>query len=192
MKTTEILTAKQLFENRKFFENENIKVLAELTKEVDLLLTGGAVLDILNGVEPKDYDFFPSSFFNTDYLLNALYERGAELQYTSKTAYTFNYKRLTVQVLKTHVDEFDYTINASQINLHNKHIAKFDMVSYMSGILIPTEHSFQKGYKSVECIKRLPKMQERGFSLPIITERTLKRNYSFLTYLLTYFSDTKS
>jgi len=61
-------------------------------------LTGGAVIDCLNGVKPKDYDVFCHSSGFEDFLVSI----GFEYMYSSKTATTFIHKinQLTIQILK--------------------------------------------------------------------------------------------
>lgn len=170
----------EIFKEANFFENEVIKTLKELTAGTSLKLTGGAVIDILNGKTPKDFDLVAAYPSNN---LEILCSNGAKFLYSSKTAETVSYKGLLIQLLKTNTIEFDYTINASLIHLKHNTVDYFDTVSYLSRTLIPTEYAFNTPSKSRECIKRLPKMESKGFSLPKISERSLKSNYKWYSFL---------
>jgi len=61
------------------------------------------------------------------------------------------------------------------VNLRNDYVSNFDKVSFDSKKLIPTEFAFNNKYRASECLKRVKKMESKGFSLPKETRESLER-----------------
>jgi len=175
----------ELFEQKTFFSNLNWLYLKELftdDKKNTAYLVGGAIIDILNRTEPKDFDLIVAG--NFDYYIGYLFDKGLSLKHVTKTAYTFfdivNNKY--IQILKTNPNEFDYTINKAQIHIKSNYISYFDRVSYLTRVLIPTEYAFNNKSKQKECLNRVSKMEEKGIYLPDMTKKSLKGRFSILDF----------
>lgn len=142
---------------------------------IDFKLVGGAVYDICsddNKEIPKDYDF---TIISSEFL------KLCNFVDTSCTADTFifnlNNKEYTIQLLKTNVEEFDFTISQCSItrenfsieynNLYSKLTTDiYNNISYMNRILIPVSYS-QKNV--LLAMARIPHWKKKGMK---ITDRT--------------------
>lgn len=89
------------------------KLIQDLVQHnISFTLTGGAVVDIMEGRTPKDYDFMSINF-------KKMTDLGLPLKFEYKTQHstTFMYKGHILQLLNKNIFEFEYTI--SQLNLTN-------------------------------------------------------------------------
>lgn len=155
------------------------KLLKTFLKGIDgnVFLVGGAVLDCINDVRPKDYDLVCNPR-KRDSLMSHLVEKGGfKYLYSSSTADTFvnELNQITIQILKTDVTKFDYTINQAEINVESGIVNNLDTVSFKSKKLIPTEHSFSGKLEARNCLSRVKKMESKGYSLPKETRESLER-----------------
>lgn len=152
--------------------NEKVKILKEIFSSVySVKLVGGAVIDILEGREPKDYDliyFIPS--LHNKHLLNA----GFEFQYETKTARTWTKDDITIQTLKTDKDDFDFTISQAIWDLKSEKI-EIDNISFKSKKLIPTPNAFLDKSKARNSLKRIRHWERKGYKIPKQTLDSLKR-----------------
>lgn len=168
------MKAKQLFENKKFFTNKHYLYIKDVCKGLGYVeLTGGAIIDILNNEVPKDYDLLVPNFITTG---EHLMEKGFTLTNVSKTAYTYKKEDKVIQLLKTKPEDFDFTINQCRISLSAEYIAKFDTPSYLSGILIPTDKTFNSRVRSAIVLKRVEKLKRKGFKMDDLCRKILRKN----------------
>lgn len=176
-KVKEIITSSEYYKTIKgLFDPKNLNHFVSLT--------GGAILDILANRKPKDYDLISTNIKVTNELL---LKAGCEFLYSSKTSYTFKKGDLIIQVLKTKVEEFDFTINQTNISLESDYINDLDLVSLNSNWLIPTEHSWNSSQRRKVCLKRNNYMwKTKNMCLPEITRKSLKKGL-FLWSVRKYF-----
>lgn len=135
-----------------YFENNKIYT--------DLKLVGGAVVDLLDGKKPKDYDFTNTS---STYFFKALKELGYIWQYETKTASTYKKENSVVQILKTDIKDFEFKISQSYYNLKNKTL-NVDEISFNRKVLIPV--SFDNKGKCINCLKRKIHWEKKGYTMP--------------------------
>lgn len=144
-------------------------------KHVGTVICGGAVVDILDGRKPKDYD-----------LLYAPSELRDELKvmYTSSTADTYRHDMGIVQILRTNPENFDFTLSKSKITIkmlpekidgNTVYMVKaelsMDVESYESRILIPVSYTVTKQVFS--SLYRIPHWRKKGFYVPDTTYLSL-------------------
>lgn len=145
-----------------------------------VMLVGGAVIDILDGREPKDYDLCISHSNIFEYGYKELTRRLANtdefrLVYTSMTAYTFQFKGNIVQVLKTNPSDFIFEIEKSRFGLKSGTFSFFDIMGYESKLLIPNDENdvirekYLRNFKS-----RVKRWSEKGYKLHPVTYKSIK------------------
>jgi hypothetical protein len=141
-------------------------------KHSNFKLVGGAVLDLWEGRKPKDYDFLKLN-------LNKLPD--AVLVDSSKTADTYMVNDIKIQVLRTSIKDFDFTVSRNCIEDYNltylrySHIDSFstklhECSSYKNKILVPASYS-RKG--AINALLRWPHWRDKGFRLTDNTYRSL-------------------
>jgi hypothetical protein len=149
-------------------------------------LVGGAVVDILMGVKPKDYDFE-----NTAPIQNLLLENGGKFLCATKHANTYQFKGHIIQVLERDKSLFEYTISQSTFKIRRqsgtfREVISFDEVSMESKILIPT--SFTNVDVVYDCLARMPHWKRKGFELPEATYHSLLETLSGNQHILSTIS----
>lgn len=186
-------------ERVKEYENKlkTHKVVKELMAVVNdnnwcdsVTLVGGAVVDILDGREPKDYDICILDSNIRQYGYREILKRLRDtddfsLIYTSATAYTFNFKGYKVQILKTNPSDFMFEIEKSSFGLKSGKFQYFDIVGFESKMLIPNDElSKIKEHSFIVMKKRLKRWSQKGYKIHRITykstKRLLKRNNRIL------------
>ena len=164
--------------------NQVVKDLMEFVEKEQwcdsVMLVGGAVIDILDGREPKDYDICIGSGNIFEYGYKELIRRLAntddfKLTYTSMTAYTFQFKGNIVQVLKTTPSDFIFEIEKSRFGLRSGTFSFFDIIGYESKLLIPNDEQDVIRTKSLRNIKsRVKRWSEKGYKLHPVTYKSIK------------------
>ena len=136
----------------------------------DKKLTGGAIIDILEGRKPNDYDFISFSESELDRL-------GFEFVHETRTAKTYKGKKgVKVQVLKTSIEDFDFTISQSIYSIRNKKTEKdlkIDITSFNMKTLIPCEKSWFVKRNAMASLYRIPHYKKKGYTIEDITYHSL-------------------
>jgi len=127
-----------------------------------LMLTGGAIVDILRGKTPKDYDFVKAEKRN--------FPKDIHFIRNSATADTYGLRGMEVQLLVKERVMFPYTVNQSYVSISSKCLSISIDDSFYDKILRPV--SF-KPKRAVECLMTYPKMRDKGFILPDLTYYSL-------------------
>lgn len=165
---------------------KNALTTGEKTQEATL--TGGSIIDILEGREPKDYDFLYTLS------LKETIESCPDFKYicVSNTSLTYLFQnKKVVQLLFRDINTFEYTISQATYTL-NKGELKIDMTSFNQKVLIPTkavlpqktcslsifsQQSKQQDecspYQIYDALRRVPHYTKKGYTLPDITYQTL-------------------
>lgn len=147
---------------------------------VEAHLVGGAVIDILDDREPKDYDFIQSGFgqfvnSNEDFIF----------VHETKTAKTYNFKGKVVQLLKVPPAQFEFKISQAEFVIQNGKIEgvyekkpkineiKIDKISFDQRQLIPT--SFDNIRVVRDCLMRIPHWMVKGYNIRNETYLSLVR-----------------
>jgi len=134
----------------------------------DLELVGGAVVDIIDGREPKDYDMIG---FN-DAVIAKFRAYGFVFQSETKTAITYQKFGLIVQFLQKSKEDFDFRISQTSWSFyHNK--LTFDKESFDGKLLIPT--SFTNKGLLINSLLRIPHWQNKGYNVPLPTYMSMVR-----------------
>lgn len=169
-----------------------IKDLMEKNKWCNTVrLTGGAVVDILEGRVPRDYDLFLNSSHMSDKEILKKVEFIPHLKLTSlsTTAISFTYKGLLVQILRKQPEKYFFTIEQSNYDIKNSRIESFCYMSYRQKRLIPNELIFNEGAVNKKAYKfRIKRWAEKGYSIDKLT----KRSYMSLTWSPNFFGFLKS
>lgn len=156
----------------KISKDKVVESLMELFKNKwsNVLLVGGAVIDIIEDRKPKDYDIIGVS----DMKMKLLQESGFKFQYDSKTATTFKKGDIIVQVLKNKISDFDYTISQSRFSLNNGELVMDDL-SFRTKILKPVSYNKKQAYNA---LSRFPHWRKKGYLLPDETYASLLNSVS--------------
>lgn len=146
-------------------------LIRELTqRRLSFTLVGGAVIDILYGKKPKDYDFIniaPIVLSNLNF------------KYFYETATAITYKResdgVIIQRLKTSIDVFDFKISRSKIIGDNEYSEysldiDIDADSYLNKLLIPQSYEPQAALNS---LMRIPHWRKKGYEIHDMTYYSL-------------------
>lgn len=130
----------------------------------DYMLRGGAVVDIVSGNTPKDYDFT---------ILSPNIIKDLDFEYSSNTADTFSLNikdsKYIIQLLKTDPNEFTYTISKCYIRMKKSRGESylvsniFNNNSFKTKKLIPTSYSENMAFKALQ---RFPHWKNKGYYLP--------------------------
>jgi hypothetical protein len=148
-------------ETTKFKENHVITFLVGLQKQHGLgyiSLVGGATIDILDGRTPKDYDLI---VHNSHEVGKALLVNGYVLKFETATAITYVKDKTIIQLLKTHVGDFDFIISQAEyiiardtISINEEHYRRkllipcnFENKKYVLNSLYRLPHWIKKGYR---------------------------------------------
>lgn len=136
-----------------------IKMVMEIREEVSsICLTGGAVIDILEGRKPKDYD-----------CVGTLYENklGLEYSHETKSAKTFKKGDLIIQLLKTDKTDFDFKISQARlvINYKKELTLEIDENSFKNKMLIPCEKAWVEKKNALNSLRRIPHWRNKGYKI---------------------------
>ena len=148
-----------------------------------LFLTGGAVIDILEGRKPKDYDFRLEASRGVQDIVDKAVKMGLEFDYTSATAISFRYKGTKVQVLHKPLEEFPFTIEASKFSVSSLKFRQFDMVSFETKKLIPQDSAYDLSTVSRKTFKnRIKKWESKGFTIHPITRKSYLKKSTYKSF----------
>lgn len=151
--------------SEKIKSHPKVKVIKDITT-FSSVLTGGAVLDLIEGKEPKDFDLL---YGDRAKFITAGFTFAGE----TKTATTLIKDDIIVQLLKTNPENFDYTISQSKYDFRTEKLTEFDELSFESKVLIPTRVAFENKENALNSLQRLPHWQRKGFRLPDTTYQSL-------------------
>lgn len=180
---------------KKLRSNEVLKDLKKLLEDNNFcdsfFLTGGAVIDILEDREPKDFDIVSTSSLN-NILTKSQEVPDLKLIYTSRTAITFLFKhKHIIQVLKKSTEDFKFTIEKSMYSIKKEKLIDFCYHSFLSKNLIPNDTPFEEGSVTKKNFKiRLEKWKSKGYKIHKKTEMSyLKwaRSTSLVQIIKEYF-----
>lgn len=131
-----------------------------------LTLVGGAVVDILEGRKPKDFDFI----CNSENIIYRFKAKGFLFMHETKTATTYSDGTITVQFLKTSVSDFEYKISQASYSFESKNLT-LCRTSFKYKTLIPV--TFESRKAAIECLRRIPHWKNKGYSIPDMTYLSL-------------------
>lgn len=123
-------------------------------------LVGGAVIDLLEGRKPKDYDFIGGG----NAFKKVLEELGYKWAYETKTSSTYKKESIAVQILKTKKTEFDFKISQASFSLTKTRKLDVDELSFNNKVLIPL--SFDNKTMVVNSLKRKIHWEKKGYRMP--------------------------
>jgi len=172
---------------KKLASNSDINYLTSIFKSntfSTFQLTGGAIVDILEDRKPKDFDITGSLPTGKEILVY----NGFSFIDETKTAVTFVRNGMTVQLLKTTIPEFDYTISQARYGLGTD-IFDIDLISFHDKVLVPTENAWRDIGNTVSSLSRMYHWAKKGYYLP---EKTYLSLLSFGTGFKISSLDTSS
>ena len=136
-------------------------ITAMLRSLTNVYLTGGAVIDIMDGVTPKDYDLYSTS---PGEVKKKLEDAGCEWVKESDYSITYVKGVITIQLLKesdkSKLGEF--SISRSMFHL-NKGTLEIDEDSYINDALVPI--GIKDVDKAMNCLSRIPHWNKKGYTL---------------------------
>lgn len=132
------------------------------------ILIGGAVVDILEGRKPKDYDFKGRSNGH----IEIFRRNGFVFAYESQTSITLTKGDIVVQFLKRDPLTFDFKISQASFNLHKEEL-KIDEDSFKSKTLIPLTFDKSQVDRALNSLRRVPHWVRKGYSIHNKTYQTL-------------------
>ena len=163
------LLEKTLVEQLK--ENSTIlllrKVLGESKSYGDkLLLAGGAVVDILEGRNPKDFDFV--NWGKSD--LDKFRKAGFKHTYTTKSSITMEKDGIIIQFISFELKQFGFKIEQSTYDIVKEDLT-IDEDSFTNKVLIPVNFDDFQNLRSA--VFRIPHWVGKGYHIPDITYLSL-------------------
>jgi hypothetical protein len=148
-------------EQEELFRNDPlIKLLLETEGISTVKLIGGAVLDILQGKTPKDYDFLLNYFPDPT-------KFGLDYQFETKTAKTFKKGDIILQQLKTLPEDFDFKISQAilSIDVRKNMSLTIDQTSFEKKILIPTDKAWTEKRNALNSLRRIVHWRNKGYTI---------------------------
>jgi hypothetical protein len=174
-------------QERLFKENPFINYIIE--KKARVALCGGAVVDILEGRQPKDYDVL---YLYSD----AINKLDLKYQYDTKTATTYRVGFTIVQALKRSKDDFDFRISQStlQIDTNGKLKLSLHADSFDNKILIPIELAWNNIGLARNSISRIKHWEKKGYYIHEKTYKSLKKvaKLSLFDKISSFFSSSEN
>lgn len=158
----------EILKNDLFLQSLKKELETESSKPT-MKLTGGAVVDILRGATPKDYDLIHNSGLEKAMRDN----KNFVLLYTSKATVTFQFNGRIIQLLYKDVDSFPYTLEQGTFNLSNSSLSNFDEQSFTHFVLVPTQKAFAERKIARIGVKRVLHWQRKGWGIQDITFNSL-------------------
>lgn len=155
-------------EQEKLFRVDPIISLVLALDVSNIKLVGGAVVDILEGRKPKDYDFFSLTLTEATKL-------GFKYSHDSKTATTYLKDDLVIQVLKTGIEDFDFKISQSQLSFnYQKNLSlNIDEISFGNKVLIPANKSWLEKKNALNSLRRIVHWKNKGYTINDVTYLSL-------------------
>jgi len=155
----------------KLLENNTvIKLLQDNWNYGSFELCAGAIISIIKGEHPKDYDLLECSYRSIKDIDTISFIDSSS---TAETYYIGSVNA-TIQLLKKERKDFEYTasqmyakIKKDKITLHNYEIPTFESLK-----LIPVSYTKQN---ATNCLLRLPHWERKGFKIPEKTYISLVR-----------------
>jgi hypothetical protein len=145
------------------------KYVKEECRLYTVLLAGGAVVDILDGRTPKDYDIIGAP----GALGSRLLAEGYEFLGDTSKASTYLKGTTIIQLLKVNsINDFEFTISQTSVNLRTLDL-KINRDHYNSKELVPVKFTGQQGYSA---LARIPHWMKKGYSIKEVTYHSLLRN----------------
>ena len=158
----------EILKNDLFLQSLKTELETDSAKPT-IKLTGGAVVDILRGVTPKDYDFIHNTVVEKVMRDN----KNFTLLYTSKATVTFQFNGRIIQLLYKDTDSFPYTLEQGTFNLTNLTLSNFDEQSFTHFVLVPTQRAFAERKIARIGVKRVLHWQRKGWGIQDITFNSL-------------------
>jgi len=131
-----------------------------------LLLAGGAVVDIIEGRKPKDFDFVE---WRDDDLVK-FREAGFKHTYTTKSSITMEKDGIEVQFISFSLKQFGFKIEQSNYNIVRE-VLTIDEDSFTNNVLIPV--SFKELQNLRSAAFRIPHWIKKGYHIPDMTYLSL-------------------
>lgn len=129
-----------------------------------IALTGGAIIDIIDGRKPKDYDIVVG-----EHKADVFKKAGFKFHHDSSTAITLKRGSVVVQLLKNNITHFCFKIEqARYVFVENK--LYMDEDSFDNRLLIPVSYDERKAKNA---LFRIPLWRRKGFEIPDITYLSL-------------------
>jgi len=124
----------------------------------NLRLAGGAIVDILEGRTPKDYDFVGGS----DLIISYFKDNGYKFVSDTCTATTYRKDRIIVQFLKTDTYDFEFTISQASYNVKEDDF-DIDLLAFNDKTLIPC--NWYNKAKLFDGLRRVPHWYRKGYTI---------------------------
>ncbi|HLS54066.1 MAG TPA: hypothetical protein VK031_08845 [Tissierellaceae bacterium] len=161
-------------------------------------LTGGAVVDILDGREPKDYDISWIACQNIHETLGK--HKYFKLIYSSRTSTTYLFKeKYKVQILKTHERDFPFMNDRILFNLRGELEIRDNpyLLSILKErIIVVNDEMFERGGISRKLFKaRVKKWESKGYKMHPITYKSyirMTKHKSIFRRFVEVFTGSKS
>lgn len=153
----------------KLKDNPTIAQFKEITSPKtygSFSLAGGAVIDILEGREPKDYDFIDWSQEDVDRFRAA----GFKHVYTTNSSITMEKDGIVVQFISYKKEQFGFKIEQAAYRFCKEELT-IDRDSFENKVLIPVSFDLSQNIRSAAM--RIPHWQNKGYHIPDLTYLSL-------------------
>lgn len=154
-----------------------IDLVKSMAGSIVVQITGGFIVDVIEGRTPKDVDVVVErlSEFET-----ALLNNGFTFVSDTVTARTFQ-REFTIQILKKGIACFDFVISQSTLSIRKPYGKEADITtslvidetSFVNKILIPVR--YDKADYCFSSLARIPHWEKKGYKIPDKTYLSLLR-----------------
>lgn len=142
------------------FVKEVQELVSKDFRYASINLVGGAVVDLLEGRKPKDYDL-KCNIISSE--IDFAKKLGLKYKWDTKVATTYEREGIIVQFLKTDIKDFDFKISQSKLEFGTKQNLIVDNVSFENKILIPV--NFTDRYRILNALKRKVHWEKKGYRM---------------------------
>lgn len=163
-------------EKNRVINHPSIQILKKLNddfKHNPIQVVGGAVVDLLEGKDPRDIDII--MYHTTPQYMNLLVKFGFVYLYDSSTSTTLSFGGYTFQILKKSLQDFDFEISKSTYNVNNDTF-NVDLISFRNKTLIPNFE--QSSGLLFNALSRIPHWYKKGYSINSITYQSILNKLS--------------
>jgi len=154
----------------KLDENSTIKEFRQILEPLgfgnELVLIGGAVIDILEDRVPKDFDFM----IPDKKVIQKLEEVGFVYQYETKSSLTYKRENIIIQFISTPLENFDFKISQANYLIKSMELEICE-ISFKNKILIPVD--FESKRNAFNSLRRIPHWMKKGYKMREMTYLSL-------------------
>lgn len=144
-----------------------------------IVISGGAIVDILEGRRPKDWDI-PLSHVSLGPVQKILQELNYTFAYETRWSKTYVGDNQPIQLVNKELRLYDFTISTAILTLSKTEVSlTLDKESFYSKVLKPV--SFNTSIEHIlSILNRIPHWRKKGYIIPEVTYHSLLSSLAIL------------